>query len=265
MMLINVQILASIKVGYKLLLNSPRNTLEAHVHLVKETGCGTMLVPAGFPLPVIGKILETTGIRRVDLPGATHWLCDEAAEAYPYHKTYEEARLEPWVVLHTSGSTGMPKPIIQPHATYSPVDAYTALPSLGLPRTFPWFPAGSRVYLGFPLFHCGGLFVLLPCSIFANFTVVLGPFPPSSEVIQEIHVHGNVEESLIPPSSLADVAKDPTYIEGLSRLNRITTVSSFSLRTRILSVYTVIRVSRLSRLARPANARFRVVVPCRER
>ncbi|KAJ4386322.1 hypothetical protein N0V93_009216 [Gnomoniopsis smithogilvyi] len=218
-----ILILASIKVGYKLLLNSPRNTLEAHVHLVKETGCGTMLVPTGFPLPVIGKIIETTGIRRVDLPGAAHWLCDEAVEAYPYHKTYEEARLEPWVALHTSGSTGMPKPIIQSHASYSPVDAYTALPSLGLPRTFPWFPEGSRVYLGFPLFHCGGLFVLLPCSIFGNFTVVLGPFPPSSEVIQQIHDHGNVEESLIPPSSLADMAKDPTYIEGLSRLNRITT------------------------------------------
>lgn len=264
-MLIDVQTLASIKVGYKLLLNSPRNTLEAHVHLVKETGCGTMLVPAGFPLPVIGKILETTGIRRVDLPDTTHWLCNEAVEAYPYHKTYEEARLEPWVVLHTSGSTGMPKPITQSHATYSPVDAYTDLPSLGLSRTFPWFPAGSRVYLGFPLFHCGGLFVLLPCSIFANFTVVLGPFPPSSEMIQEIHDHGNVEESLIPPSSLVDMAKDRTYIEGLSRLKRITTVSSFSHRIRFLLVYIAIHVSRLSQLAKPANASFRVVVPCRER
>lgn len=238
------QTLASIKVGYKLLLNSPRNTLEQHVHLVKETGCATMLVPVGFPLPVIGKILETTGIRRVDLPGATHWLLSyEAAEAYPYHKTYEEARLEPWVAFHTSGSTGMPKPIVQSHATYSPVEAYTALPSLGLPRTFPWFPAGSRVYLGFPLFHCGGLFVLLPCSIFGKFTVVLGPFPPSSEVIQEIHDHGNVQESVIAPSSLADLAKDPTYVEGLSRLNRITTVSSFSHRTRILPMSCIKAVS----------------------
>lgn len=213
--------------------------MEQHVHLVKETGCGTMLVPANFPLPVIGKILETTRIRRVDLPDATHWLCDEAVEAYPYHKTYEEARLDPWVVLHTSGSTGMPKSIIQPHATYLPVDAYTALPSLGLPQTFPWFPTGSRVYLGFPLFHCGGLFALLPCSIFAKYTVVLGPFPPSSEVIQEIHDHGHVEESLIPPSSLADLAKDPAYIEGLSRLNRITTVSSFFNDTSTASFFTM--------------------------
>lgn len=84
-----------------------------------------MLVPAKFPLPVIGKILETTDIRRVDLPEAANGLYEVTVVAYPYYKTYEEARLDPWVVLHSSASTGMPNLIIQPHAIYLPVDAYT--------------------------------------------------------------------------------------------------------------------------------------------
>ena len=34
---------------------------------------------------------------------------------YPYNKTFEKARDEPLVVLHTSGTTGLPKPIIWTH------------------------------------------------------------------------------------------------------------------------------------------------------
>lgn len=186
-----------------------------------------MLVPPAFPLPVIGKILEATGLRAVALPDSAHWMADGPVDAYPYQKTYADARLEPWVVLHTSGSTGMPKPIVQTHATYSPLDAYTALPSLGFPDTYPSDSKGRRVYLGFPLFHCGGISMLLPCSIFGNFTIVLGPFPPSPEVINEIHLHGHVQESLIAPSTLVDVTKNPVYLEGLSGLERVVFVSVF--------------------------------------
>lgn len=222
-----IQTLACIKTGYKLLLTSPRNTLEAHLFLAKETSCTAMFVPPAFPLPVIGKILEAASLRAVDLPGAAHWLAeDEPVDAYPYDKTYAEARLEPWVVLHTSGTTGMPKPIVQTHATYSPLDACTALPSLGLPDTYPSDSKGRRVYLGFPLFHCGGISMLLPCSIFGRFTIVLGPFPPSPEVIAEIHEYGDVQESLIAPSTLVDMAKVPAYLESFSRLDRVVFVSA---------------------------------------
>lgn len=54
-----------------------------------------------------------------------------------------------------------------------------------------------------------------------------------------MHDHDNVEESLILPSSLTDLAKDAAYLEGLTRLNCITTVGSFSHRTNVLRVFTV--------------------------
>ena len=34
---------------------------------------------------------------------------------YHFDKTFEQARSEPLVVLHTSGTTGLPKPIIWTH------------------------------------------------------------------------------------------------------------------------------------------------------
>lgn len=43
------------------------------------------------------------------LPDSCQWLnCGDAA-IYLYEKTFEEARYEPFAVVHSSGSTGMPR------------------------------------------------------------------------------------------------------------------------------------------------------------
>lgn len=183
-----------------------------------------MLLPQIFPLPVIKQIQEARKMRVVEIAGAQHWLASkEPAVAYPYAKCYSQAKLEPWIVLHTSGSTGIPKPIIQSHATYSALDAFTALPDLGLQDAYPVMSRGRRVYLGFPLFHCAGVSMLLPASIFAGYTVVLGPFPPSADMVNAIHLHGNVQESCIAPSTVGDLTKDPKHLENLRLLDQITT------------------------------------------
>lgn len=155
----------------------------------------------------------------VEIPGAQHWLTSEPAVSYPYTKTYAEARLDPWAVLHTSGSTGVPKPIVQTHATYSPIDAYTALS--GSQATYLALVKGQRIYLGFPLFHCAGISLLLPGCIFAECTIVLGPFPPSVETVNAIIQHGNVQDGCMAPSLLVDIARSPEYLENLGRLERI--------------------------------------------
>lgn len=182
-----------------------------------------MLLPEIFPLPVIKQIQAARKMQVLEIPSAQYWLdSEEPAVSYPFTKSYAEAKFEPWIVLHTSGSTGVPKPIIQSHATYSALDAFTALPTLGLQDTYPAMCKGRRVYLGFPLFHCAGVSMLLPASIFAGFTVVLGPFPPSPDIVNAIHLHGNVQESCIAPSTLVDIAKDASYLENLRKLDKIT-------------------------------------------
>lgn len=183
-----------------------------------------MLLPELFPVPVIKQIQAARKMQVVEIAVAQHWLTsEEPAVAYPYTKTYAEARLEPWIVLHTSGSTGVPKSIIQSHATYSALDALTALPALGLPDAYPVMSKGRRVYLGFPLFHCAGVSMLLPASIFAGYTIVLGPYPPSADIANAIHIHGNVQESCIAPSTVIDITKDPKSLENLRKLDQITT------------------------------------------
>jgi thioester reductase-like protein len=218
-----VIIIASIKTGHKLLLNSPRNTLEAHLSLFEQTNCNTFLLPTDFQLPIAKKILSKRSMRVLDIHSLLFWgrEREEVDKPYPYTKTFEEARLEPFVVMHTSGSTGLPKIVIMTHGTMAPLDAFSCLPQQGLAPTYPSLCAGKRVYSSFPLFHSAGVSIILPACIFAGFTVVLGPFPPSPETTNAMHVHGNVQFSWLPPTMLAGLAKHPEYLENLGKLNQI--------------------------------------------
>lgn len=220
-----VVVLACVKTGYRVLLNSPRETLRAHLSLLEKTGCDTFLLPPGFPLPVVEQILTTRHMAVLEIPSLQHWVGDSPAgddRPYPYTKSFDEAKYDPFAVLHTSGSTGNPKPVVQTLGSLAAEDAFTALPSLGYEGTWPATSAGTRIYGAFPHFHCAGLHMLLSCSIFSGFTLVLGPYPPTPEVANAVHVYGNVQESILAPPTLVELAKVPEHLENLSRLRQVT-------------------------------------------
>ena len=52
-----------------------------------------------------------------------HLLSMENVRPFPYEKTFKEAAHDPIMIVHTSGTTGMPKPIVWTHAIYGTIDA----------------------------------------------------------------------------------------------------------------------------------------------
>ncbi|KIL93894.1 hypothetical protein FAVG1_02456 [Fusarium avenaceum] len=212
-----IVVLACIKTGYKPLLLAPRNTPEASLSLLEQTNCSTILLPPVFPLPVIGELVHKHRMNVLEIPALQHWLEDGPDKPYPFDKTFEEARTDPIVVLQTSGSTGMPKPITITHGTFAAIDSYLEVPSLAYPNMC----TGSRLYVAFPVCHSGGLTNLLPGCIYADFTMVFAPFPPTSAIINGVHIHGNVRQSGITPMMLTDLVKNPEYLENLKRLDLI--------------------------------------------
>lgn len=54
------------------------------------------------------------------------WLID--GPPFPYAKSFNEARWDPLVILHTSGSTGLPKPVHCYQGMVAAWDSYGRLP-----------------------------------------------------------------------------------------------------------------------------------------
>ncbi|KAI1293197.1 hypothetical protein F5Y03DRAFT_374470 [Xylaria venustula] len=220
-----ILVLASIKTGYKLLLISPRNTAEANLSLLEHMKCNTFLTPPSFPLPVVRQILGRRPMRYLEVPNFHDWLDDSHDDdvkwmPYPYIKTFSESKAEPFVVLHTSGSTGLPKPIIQTHGTVSALSACSNIEDEQ--TTFPTMLRGERVYVTFPLFHCAGISMVLPGCLYVGYIAVLAAFPPSAAVVNDVHVHGNVQHTALVPTTLEELVKEPEYLENLSRVKSIT-------------------------------------------
>lgn len=54
----------------------------------------------------------------------------EDTQHYDYDKEYDAAKWDPILILHSSGSTGAPKPIVMNHATYAVGDNDRNLPTI---------------------------------------------------------------------------------------------------------------------------------------
>ena len=72
---------------------------------MKLLGCTKLITPTPAAAPVAA-IMASCEVQLIEFPSLEFFL-DETHPSYPYAKTYETAKQEPLVVLHTSGSTGM--------------------------------------------------------------------------------------------------------------------------------------------------------------
>lgn len=107
--------------------------------------------------PLVKEFLSQRAMRILHLPGTDELLDAAGTEHYAYNKTFEEAAYDPFCVLHTSGSTGLPKPIAWTHALIGTMDAVRLLPPVeGDQGLAPWtndWKKGDRIYSSFPMSH----------------------------------------------------------------------------------------------------------------
>ena len=207
--------------------SSPSNTVDGHICLLEKLACVIFLTPQPEDVSSVPqKILAKRSMRTLPLPNLNDWLQGSDVATYPYRKTYLEASHDPFVVLHSSGSTGIPKVLVLAHGTMTPVDSYQMIPSLG---GSPWqscYWRGKRVFTSFPWFHAAGIMFLLPTAIFNEFIPVIVPSVPkiNAEIANSVHLYGNVEASLFPPSILVDISTNPEYLENLRSLEFVSYV-----------------------------------------
>lgn len=95
--------MAVCKTGHKVLFSSQINSKDFHVSLLEQTDCHIFLSGLGVH---VDDILAARPMKHVVIPDLEELLDQTKAPHYPYEKTFEEAKYDPYVVLHTSGTTG---------------------------------------------------------------------------------------------------------------------------------------------------------------
>jgi hypothetical protein len=90
----------------QILFPSPFSSLAGQLSLLDTTHCKTILCPVSS-LPLAEKIRnERPGLRIVMVPPLDEWIDDTIVTPYIYDKSFEEARDDPFMIIHTSGTTG---------------------------------------------------------------------------------------------------------------------------------------------------------------
>lgn len=97
--------MAVCKTGHKVLFSSQINSKDVHVSLMEQTDCNIFFSGLGVH---VDDILAARPMKHVVIPDLEDLLDQSKAPHYPYEKTFEEAKHDPYVVLHTSGTTGIP-------------------------------------------------------------------------------------------------------------------------------------------------------------
>jgi hypothetical protein len=165
---------ACMKLGHKALFSAPRNSLPMHLHLLQATECTSI------------------------------FHCKQV-------ETLEEARWDPYLVLHTSGSTGMPKPIVHRHGWLTALDKHAHHPGVdGRPSSIALLGGDARRFMGFPPWHVSGAEMLCPVAqVFGELVWVWGPTNrmPSAQDVIDCCVNGKTNEIGLPAQLYADVSK----------------------------------------------------------
>ena len=134
---------------------------------------------------------------------------------YPYPKTFAEARDDPFVALHTSGSTGLPKPLVISHAF---VAAYIELTQLAPPpgsQSQDKLYQGNRLLFMLPPFHAANHCVTL-CNAIFHHTVIVYPLSgaiPTARILADALRHTTADAALVPPTIVAELGKDPSLLK----------------------------------------------------
>ncbi|KAK4652282.1 putative NRPS-like protein biosynthetic cluster [Podospora pseudocomata] len=214
-----IVILAALKTGHKSLLLSPRNSVEGHCALLTPTRCTKLLHSQELSdqASEIGQKLGHLSVLRI--PDLEH-LLETTTNPTPYQSKCNDTTPdhETVMILHSSGTTGLPKPI--------PLKAGVLTTAGRLLATLPT-PAGrlnthdplytTPLILSMPpFFHAFGINLLVRSLHYRRPLVLLPPStPPTAELMLHAVKTTRPTGMVCTPSILEDICSLPHGIETL--------------------------------------------------
>lgn len=140
----------------EILLSSPRNSVEGHLSLIRQSGCELWITSPG-----VGKLSFVNELQLpcIQVPALTEIMDPSAVKPYIYKKQWQEGRSDILALLHTTGSTGLPRLIPLTLEAVGTGDAlHLVEPIQGkMPSLVEW--TGTRMLCAMPLFHASTFYM----------------------------------------------------------------------------------------------------------
>ncbi|KAI1874087.1 uncharacterized protein JN550_002666 [Neoarthrinium moseri] len=214
--------LACIKAGYKVLFLSPNNSKEGAAAIINATSCRLWVHPQGQPRdPLLEELRQEHDMHVLEMPEVEELLDADTVAHYSYTKNYDEAAAEPFCVLHSSGSTGLPKTITITHGLVATVDAVQLLPPTEGDHGFaPWttyLEKGARMYSPNVLLHASAIIMNLLSTFFYGTHSIMGPVDvtPDMNLFESLADHGEIDVWLVLPQYVNELGQAPEILPKL--------------------------------------------------
>ncbi|KAF9770435.1 hypothetical protein IL306_012028 [Fusarium sp. DS 682] len=213
-------LLACVKAGCKALFISPRNTPAVQLSLFDATDCRYLYCTESLQ-SVMKPCLDERSMEVVIIDTIDH-LLNVTPTPFPYNRSLDQARWDPLVVLHTSGSTGVPKPVFLRQGIFHAFEDLLRLPKFhGSQYAFnDWKERSNKMFLGMPMFHAAGTYFPLMLIFLGIATVMPFPNQPLNvDTAMDYLNRSGVDGALLPPSVIDGLSASEEGIKALADLN----------------------------------------------
>ncbi|KAK4233215.1 hypothetical protein C8A03DRAFT_39096 [Achaetomium macrosporum] len=216
--------LGAVKAGYQALFISPRNSEEGQLNLFELTNCHIIWFEATY-VNMVQSWLQERDMHAIMTFPVDAWFPAADVEPYPYNKTFEEAEWDPLLILHTSGSTGLPKPIVCRQGMLAIGDKFHHLGEWKGRRNWVEEMArrSERIMNPMPLYHAAALYLSLVMIHYWDTPAALGigDRPLSAEMVEEYVKYAGVDAIILPPAILEEVSQSEQSIRALAKLSYV--------------------------------------------
>lgn len=154
-------------------------------------------------------------MHRLTVPTMAELLDPTPVPPWPYRKTWSQARFDPFVCIQSVNQIKTSQIVTLKHGNLSCIDALQSPAADSLAQRYE----NKRLLPGFPFYHHAGLLYGLVVPVWLDSTAVLplsGPL--TSDGVDSVHVHGDVEVSFISADLANDMAMTEKYLDNLRRL-----------------------------------------------
>ncbi|KAI1801410.1 acetyl-CoA synthetase-like protein [Daldinia bambusicola] len=222
-----IWIIAAMKTGKVVVLPSLHNRVSANLRLFETVGAKHMLYGPESS-GALEELIEKAGPIVAARPGLSleEILSPEPVPDFPFNKTYDKIKAKRFMGLHTSGTSGHPKPIWWTHShfecLFSPLEK-GVLPDGGyVERNTCSTLANHDVLVVGSQSHAGAMYVTM-VALHSEMTAILmhPDIPISPASITDVINQSGANSLICPAVPIENMLDYPSGLEAFSRLKHI--------------------------------------------